>query len=197
MLSDRRLKDVVEAINAIEHVKILRIHARVPVVDPQRVTDGLIEALRGRIPVFVLLHCNHAKELTAEARAACGRLVDRGIPMLSQSVLLRGINDTAESLGALMRALVESRVKPHHLNHGDLAKGTSHFRVPLDEAQTLLRGIRGVMSGLCQPTYILDIPGGHGKVPVGPVFAVQKKDYWVIESFKQKQHIYYDRIKSV
>ena len=118
--------------------------------------------------------CNHARELTPAARDACGLLVDSGIPMLSQSVLLRGVNDNPASLAELMRALVEARVKPHHLNHGDLVRGTSHFRIPLAEAQDLMRSLRGNLSGLCQPHYILDIPGGHGKSPVGPVYARPK-----------------------
>jgi lysine 2,3-aminomutase len=112
--------------------------------------------------------------------------------MLSQSVLLRGVNDTPESLENLMRALVESRVTPHYLHHGDLARGTSHFRVPIAEGQALLRALRGTMSGLCQPTYILDIPGGHGKMPIGPVFAVDNGDGWVVEDFHGCAHDYHE-----
>jgi len=190
VLSDRRLAEIVAELNEIDHVKVLRIHTRMPVVDPSRITPELIEALRGRAPVYVLLHCNHARELTPEARAACARLADAGIPLLSQSVLLRGVNDTPESLGALMRALVESRVTPHYLHHGDLARGTSHFRVSIAEGQTLLRAIRGTMSGLCQPSYTLDIPGGHGKIPVGPVFAADNGDGWIVEDFHGNKHVY-------
>jgi lysine 2,3-aminomutase len=192
MLSDRRLAEVVGRLNDIAHVKVLRIHSRVPVVDPARITPALIEALRGRMPVYVLLHCNHARELTAEARAACARLVDGGIPMLSQSVLLRGVNDTPESLESLMRAFVESRVKPHYLHHGDLARGTSHFRVPIARGQALLRRLRGRSSGLCQPNYVLDLPGGHGKVPVGPSFANRHADDWMLEDFRGQWHAYRD-----
>lgn len=190
VLSDRRLTDVVAQLNDIEHVKILRFHTRLPVSDPARITPELIEALKGRANVYVLLHCNHPRELTDEARRACGLLVDSGIPLLSQSVLLKGINDTPEALGALMRAFVESRVVPHYLHHGDLAKGTSHFRVPIKEGQALLRSMRGKMSGLCQPRYILDIPGGHGKVPVDPVFAVDNGDGWLVEDFRGCGHKY-------
>jgi lysine 2,3-aminomutase len=134
----------------------------------------------------VALHANHARELTPQARAACARMVDAGIPMLGQTVLLRGVNDDAETLGALMRALVETRIKPYYLHQGDLAPGTSHLRTSLDEGQALMREIRGRFSGLCQPTYVLDIPGGHGKVPVGPGYltaddegrGVQVADPW-------------------
>jgi len=116
----------------------------------------------------VALHANHARELTDEARAACARLVDAGIPMLSQTVLLKGVNDDAETLAALMRAFVGARVKPYYLHHLDAAPGTSHFRTTVAEGQRLMRALRGRLSGIAQPTYVLDIPGGHGKVPVGP-----------------------------
>ncbi len=195
MLSDRRMADVMAELNRIEHVKIIRIHTRMPVADPERITPELISALKGRATVYVLLHCNHARELTPAARAACARLADAGIPLLSQSVLLRGVNDTVESLSDLMRAFVESRVVPHYLHHGDLARGTSHFRVPMKEGQALLRAMRGKYSGLCQPAYILDIPGGHGKVTIGPVFAEEKDGAWEVEDFCGRKHAYRETSK--
>ena len=169
MLSPRRIAGVTERLSAIPHVKILRWHTRVPVVDPGRVSPDLIAALKpsGKI-VYVALHANHARELTPAARAACARIVDAGIPMLSQTVLLKGINDDPETLATLMRAFVEARVKPYYLHHPDLAPGTSHFRMSIEEGQATMRQLRGRLSGLAQPTYVLDIPGGHGKVPVGP-----------------------------
>ena len=118
----------------------------------------------------MVLHVNHPRELTAEARAACACFIDAGIPMLSQTVLLKGVNDDAETLEELMRALVESRIKPYYLHHADLAPGTAHFRTTIEEGQTLMRELRARASGLCQPTYVLDIPGGAGKVPVGPSY---------------------------
>jgi lysine 2,3-aminomutase len=190
VLSDRRLAEVIAELNQIEHVKVLRIHTRVPVVDPARITPDLVAALKGRAPVYVLIHCNHVRELTFEARAACARLADAGIPLLSQSVLLRGVNDTLQSLSDLMRAFVECRITPHYLHHCDLARGTSHFRVPIEEGQALLRAMRGNTSGLCQPAYILDIPGGHGKVPIGPVFAQGRFDKWFVEDFYGCSHVY-------
>ena len=117
---------------------------------------------------WVALHANHASELTARARAACARLIDAGIPMVSQSVLLRGVNDNLGDLEALMRGFVECRIKPYYLHHGDLAPGTAHLRTTLAHGQELMRGLRGRVSGLCQPDYVLDIPGGNGKAPVGP-----------------------------
>jgi len=168
-LSPRRLGAIASALSGIAHVKVLRVHTRVPVVDPGRVGGDLVAALRGfGRAVFVALHANHPREFTPAARAAIARLVDAGIPMVSQSVLLRGVNDDAPTLEALMRAFVENRVKPYYLHHGDLAPGTAHLRTGLDEGQALMRTLRGKLSGLAQPAYVLDIPGGHGKVPVGP-----------------------------
>jgi lysine 2,3-aminomutase len=169
MLSPRRIAGVTERLSAIPHVKILRWHTRVPVVDPARVSAELVAALRvASKTVYVALHANHARELTPAARAACARIVDAGIPMLSQTVLLKGVNDDTETLAALMRTFVESRVKPYYLHHPDLAPGTSHFRMSIEEGQAIVRQLRGRVSGLAQPTYVLDIPGGHGKVTVGP-----------------------------
>ena len=169
ILSPRRLRDVMRRLGEIDHVKVVRFHTRVPAVAPETVTGELVAALR--VPgkaVYVALHANHARELTLAARAACARLIDAGIPMLGQTVLLAGINDDPETLTALMRALVETRIKPYYLHHADLAPGTSHLRTSIEEGQALMRSLRGAVSGLCQPTYILDIPGGHGKVPIGP-----------------------------
>ena len=169
VLSPRRLADILGRLGKIEHVKVLRIHTRVPAVDPAAVTQDLVSALK--VPgkaVYVALHANHASELTPAARAACARLVDAGIPMVGQTVLLKGVNDDPAVLEALLRAMVETRIKPYYLHHGDLARGTSHLRTTLAEGQAIMRQLRGRLSGLAQPTYVLDIPGGHGKVPVGP-----------------------------
>jgi lysine 2,3-aminomutase len=169
VLSPRRLKQVMARLAAIPHVKIVRIHTRVPVADPARVTPALVCALKARgKATYVVLHANHARELTDAAREACARLVDAGVPMLSQSVLLAGVNDDAQTLAALLRALVECRIKPYYLHHGDLAPGTSHLRTKIEQGQELMRALRGRVSGLCQPAYVLDIPGGHGKSPIGP-----------------------------
>jgi lysine 2,3-aminomutase len=129
----------------------------------------LVAALRapGKT-TYVALHANHPRELSPAARAACARIVDAGIPMLSQTVLLGGVNDDVETLSALMRAFVECRIKPYYLHHADLAPGTGHLRVSIETGQDLMRQMRGRVSGLCQPAYVLDIPGGAGKVPIGP-----------------------------
>jgi lysine 2,3-aminomutase len=169
VLSARRLREAIARIAQIDHVKIVRLHTRLPVVSPEKITPSLVRALKAPGTVtYVALHANHARELTPAVRAAVARIVDAGIPMVSQSVLLRGVNDDAGTLEDLMRAFVECRIKPYYLHHGDLAPGTAHFRTTIAQGQALMRALRGRVSGLAQPTYVLDIPGGHGKVPVGP-----------------------------
>jgi lysine 2,3-aminomutase len=169
MLSPRRLAEIMADLAAIDHVRIIRLHTRIPVADPERVDEAMVAALKvAGATTWVALHANHPRELTDNARAACARLVDAGIPMVSQSVLLHGVNDDAATLEALMRAFVECRIKPYYLHHGDLAPGTAHLRTTLEMGQELMRALRGRVSGLCQPDYVLDIPGGHGKAPVGP-----------------------------
>jgi lysine 2,3-aminomutase len=171
MLSARRLRAIMRDLAGVPHVKVVRIHTRIPVADPSRVTGALVDALQVRgVTTWVALHANHPRELTAPARAACAKLADAGIPLVSQSVLLRGVNDDAATLEALMRAFVECRIKPYYLHHGDLAPGTAHLRTTLEKGQQLMRALRGRVSGLCQPEYVLDIPGGHGKSPIGPSY---------------------------
>jgi lysine 2,3-aminomutase len=171
VLSPRRLRETMDRLSAIPHLKIVRFHTRIPVVDPGAVTEELVSALRspGKT-TWVALHANHPREMTPAARAACARLVDGGIAMVSQTVLLKGVNDDPETLGALMRAFVETRIKPYYLHQMDLAPGTGHLRTSVEEGQAVMRALRGAFSGLCQPTYILDIPDGHGKVPIGPAY---------------------------
>jgi lysine 2,3-aminomutase len=174
VLSPRRLGAIIAALAAIAHVRVIRVHSRIPVVEPARVSPVLVRALKASGKAsYVVLHANHARELSPKARAACARLIDAGIPMLGQTVLLRGINDDAATLGELMRAMVECRIKPYYLHHGDLAPGTAHWRTGIEEGQALMRALHGRLSGLCQPTYVLDIPGGHGKSPIGPNYLVR------------------------
>lgn len=192
-LSPRRLADVMERLGRIEHVKIIRLHTRVPVADPQAVTDSLVEALeRSGKTVYVALHANHPRELTDKARAACARFIEAGIPMLSQSVLLAGVNDDVETLAALMRGFVEARIKPYYLHQLDLAPGTAHFRVPIGKGRDLMRQLRGRLSGLCQPTYMLDLPGGHGKSPIGPNFLTEtpQEEVYRITDYRGRSHRY-------
>jgi lysine 2,3-aminomutase len=169
MLAPRRLAEIMADLARIDHVKIIRIHTRVPVAEPSRISHEMVAALKVTgATTWVALHANHVRELTRHARAACAAIIDAGIPMVSQSVLLRGVNDDVATLEALMRGFVECRIKPYYLHHGDLAPGTSHLRTTLEQGQEIVRRLRGRVSGLCQPEYVLDIPGGHGKAPVGP-----------------------------
>jgi lysine 2,3-aminomutase len=190
LLSPRRLKRVVAALGEIPHIGVIRIHTRIPVADPARVTPALVRALKCGKAVYVVLHCNHADELAAETRAACARLIDAGLPMLAQSVLLKGVNDDAGTMERLLRALVAARIKPYYLHHGDLAHGTGHFRTGIAQGQAILRDLRGRVSGLCQPTYVLDIPGGHGKVPIGPTYLREGEDGWVVTDPAGMAHDY-------
>jgi lysine 2,3-aminomutase len=169
-LSPRRLTDVLTRLAAISHVRILRIHSRVPIVDPESIDASLTRALNVATPIYIALHINHPQEVTESVVAAIGRLLDTGALLLSQTVLLRGINDDTGVLEQLFRRLVTLKVRPYYLHHPDLAPGTSHFRVSIETGQALVRALRQTMSGLCMPTYVLDIPGGFGKVPIGPEY---------------------------
>ena len=190
-LSARRLGEIMTALTAIDHVKIVRLHTRVPVVDPARVDEALVAALRiaGKA-TYVALHANHPREFTHAAKEACARLIDAGIPMVSQTVLLAGINDDAEVLGSLMRLFVENRIKPYYLHHADLAPGTGHLRTDIATGQALIRALLGRLSGLCQPAYVLDIPGGYGKAPIGPSYVAEGSDGVTIEDYRGGVHAY-------
>ncbi len=168
MLSPRRLGSIIAALAALPHIEVLRVHTRVPVADPARVTAALADALGTDKALWVVLHANHAREFTQDARAAIARLQREAIPVLGQSVLLRAVNDSAAALEALFRAMVAARVKPYYLHQLDPAPGTARFHVPIEEGRRLLAALRGQITGLAWPTYVLDIPGGHGKVPIGP-----------------------------
>ncbi|WP_239014615.1 lysine-2,3-aminomutase-like protein [Archangium violaceum] len=194
ILSDRRLQELFSALHAINHVEVIRVHTRYPVAEPQRITHQLAQVLKGRAAVYVVIHCNHPRELTDEVRAACSRLIDQGIPMLSQTVLLRGVNDEPETMEELMRALVRARIKPYYLHHLDMARGTGHFRTTVAKGQDIMRRLRGRVSGLCQPTYVLDIPGGHGKVPIGPVYIrpAPGGTGYAVEDYEGRQQGYTD-----
>jgi lysine 2,3-aminomutase len=191
MMAPRRIAEIVAVLDAIPHLGVIRFHSRVPVVDPERVTPALVAALKVEKAVFVALHVNHPRELTPAMRAACRRLTDAGIPLLAQTVLLRGVNDNAAVMTQLLRGLVAARIKPYYLHHGDLARGTAHFRTTIAAGQALVGQLRGAVSGLCQPSYVLDLPGGHGKVPIGPSYLAEAGDErWRIQDFRGEEHVY-------
>lgn len=168
VLSPRRIAALLGRLAAIPSLQVVRFHTRVPVVAPGRVTPALVAALDQRLAVWVVVHTNHVDEITPEAEAALARLACAGVPLLSQTVLLRGVNADPDTLEALFRKLIRNRVKPYYLHHPDLARGTGHFRLGIAEGQAIMAALRGRISGTALPLYVLDIPGGHGKVPIGP-----------------------------
>ncbi len=185
ILTARRAGEITQRLAAIDHVKVIRWHTRVPVVDPERVTAAFAKALRAKgVATYVAIHANHVREFTQEAKAALARLADAGLVLVSQSVLLRGVNDNPDTLADLMRAFVDNRVMPYRLNHPDLAPGTGHFRLSIKEGQKIVAALRGRLSGLCQPEYVLDIPGGYGKVPVGRGYLAGGDGEWVVEDWR-------------
>ena len=192
LLSTRRLREIVRALDAIPHLGVIRFHTRVPMVDPERVGPALIAALAAEKAVFVAIHANHPREFTAGARAAVRRLASAGLALLGQSVLLHGVNDDVSTLTGLFRAMVSNRIKPYYLHHPDLARGTRHFRGGLAQGQALMGALRGRVSGLCQPTYVLDLPGGFGKVPVGPSYLRPGSGAgeWEVEDPEGRRHPY-------
>lgn len=168
MLSPRRLGDIIAALSAIPHIDTIRVHSRVPLADPPLLTEKLAAALDTDKAMWLVMHANHPREFTQAGRTALRRVQARGIPVLGQTVLLRGVNDDAGTLEALFRAMLAARVKPYYLHQLDAAPGTARFYVPIAEGRRLLAALRGRVTGLAWPTYVLDIPGGYGKVPIGP-----------------------------
>jgi lysine 2,3-aminomutase len=191
VLAPRRIAKVGQELGSIPHVKMLRWHTRVPVVDPAAITDEMIAALHAPGAATVIaVHVNHPRELSEEARRAIAKLIDAGIPVVSQTVLLRGVNDEISTMEALMRAFLECRIKPYYLHHPDLAPGTSHFRVSIDEGLTLMRALRARLSGMAIPTYVLDIPGGFAKVPLESRDVEKTDGGWKIRDHEGRWHPY-------
>lgn len=191
ILSPRRLAEIMDALEAIPHVKSIRVHTRVPVADPGRVTDDLCAALKRKKAVYVVVHINHKQEITADVEAAFDRLLDGRCVLLSQSVLLRGVNDNADTLEDLFRELAALRVKPYYLHHPDLVRGTGHFRLSIAEGQAIMKDLQGRLSGICLPTYMLDTPGGHGKVPLTPCFIESLEEgVYAVEDYRGQKHRY-------
>jgi lysine 2,3-aminomutase len=193
ILSERRIRHITETLGRLPHLQILRWHTRVPIADPDRVTDAFVAALSAsQKTVFVALHVNHVRELTPAARSAIAKLVDGGIPVVSQTVLLKGVNDEVDTLETLLRALVATRVKPYYLHHGDLAPGTAHFRTSIERGQRLMTELRRRLSGLALPTYVLDIPGAHGKVPLSNAISNAGIGRHLVRDASGQDHIYED-----
>lgn len=188
-----KLKYILCELNKIEHIKIVRIHSRAVMVNPAMFDDDLIDILRICKPLYLVIHCNHPDEIDELVASKLSLLSDNGIVLLDQTALLKGINDSSEVLEQLFRRLAENRVKPYYLHHCDLVPGTSHFRTSIKEGQELLKGIRGRVSGICWPTYVLDIPKGFGKVPLGPIYYYKDEcGNTIIEDYKGNMHSYPD-----
>lgn len=190
ILSPRRLAAVLDRLEQIEHVRIIRIHTRIPVADPERISASLCRVLDREKPLYMVVHVNHAQELSDKAANALRELHKSGVTLLSQSVLLRNVNDSVEALEALFRRLVELRVKPYYLHHPDRVTGTGHFRVEIETGQALMRALRAKSSGLTLPSYILDVPGGYGKVPLEQAHIEKQGDITYVTDHQGRRHIY-------
>jgi lysine 2,3-aminomutase len=186
-LSTSRLEEIIAALRAIPHVEIIRIGTRVPVVLPMRVDDELCAMLKRYHPLFINTHFNHPKELTPQARAACEKLADAGIPLGNQTVLLRGVNSSVRVLRKLFTELLRCRVRPYYLFQGDVAAGTSHLRTSVETGIALMQELRGHISGLAIPHLVIDTPGGMGKVSIGPDYVVARgPDKWTLRNYEGK-----------
>ena len=191
ILSSRRLEQLITRVNAIDHIKFIRFHSRAPVSDPARITPELAQSITGHKPTYIVIHANHPDELTEDAKAAFKNLRDAGAILLSQSVLLRGVNDNADTLAKLFTGFVENGIKPYYLHHPDLVEGTAHFQLGLDEGEKLMKELRGNISGLAMPTYVLDIPGGFGKVPINASYLSKTSDgHYIVEDIDGAKHAY-------
>jgi len=175
-LPDEKLEYLLSRLRQIPHVEMLRIGTKAPVVLPQRITPALTRMLRRYHPLWMSIHCTHPDELTSEVREACTRLADAGIPLGSQTVLLAGINDRVETMKNLVHGLVRMRVRPYYLYQCDPILGSSHFRTPVDKGLEIIRGLRGHTTGYAVPSFVIDAPGGGGKIPLLPEYLVGREE---------------------
>jgi len=197
-LSDDRLNWILSKLRQIPHVEIVRIGTKVPAVLPQRITPQLVRMLRRHHPIWMSLHFIHPDECTPEAYRACAMLADAGIPLNSQTVLLAGINDTVDTMTELMHHLLKMRVRPYYLYQCDPISGSSHFRTPVEKGLDIIRGLRGFTSGYAIPTYVIDAPGGGGKIPVMPDYvAGRDNSEWTLRNYEGKTFTYPDPQHSI
>ena len=193
LVAPNRLRTIITALKLVPHVTLIRVHSRLPIVDPERITSELTDVLRSGSCLWLSVQCNHPRELTPSVRQALSRLADAGIPLISQTVLLRNVNDSPDILEALFKELARSRVKPYYLHHCDQAPGTKQFRTSLHAGMKIMRALRGNVSGLCLPTYVIDIPGGFGKIPVASDWVREIGDgAWMLRDFRGVEHAYTD-----
>jgi lysine 2,3-aminomutase len=176
LLEDDHLERLLQRLRAIPHVEIIRLGSRVPVTLPARITEELCNLLRRYHPLYLNTHFNHPRELTPQAAAACARLADAGLPLGNQTVLLRGVNDSPAVMKELVKGLLKMRVRPYYLHHMDLAAGTGHFRTRIETGLDIVAALRGPVSGLAVPHYVIDAPGGKGKIPLLPEYLLELGD---------------------
>jgi len=180
ILSDERLDYILGELRKIDHVEIIRIGSRMPVVLPQRITENFVEMIKKHHPVYLNTHFNHPKEVTEEAKIACERLANAGVNVGNQSVLLRGINDCPNIMKRLMHDILRVRVRPYYIYQCDLSEGISHFRTPVSKGIEIIENLRGHTSGLAVPTFVVDAPGGGGKIPVMPDYLISQNEKRVV-----------------
>ncbi len=191
LLSDLRLEELLGAIAAIPHVEMIRIGTRIPVCLPMRINEGLARLLRRFAPLYVVTHFNHPKEITAEARAACELLVDCGVPVENQAVLMRRVNSSARIIKELSHACLKMRVRPYYLHQMDVAEGLEHFRTPISKGIEIIEALRGHTSGLAVPHFAVDLPGGGGKVTLQPSYLVERRsDQTLLRSYRGERYAY-------
>jgi lysine 2,3-aminomutase len=183
LLDDDVLDTILARLRRISHVEIIRIGTRVPVTLPERITPKLCKILSRYQPLYVNTHFNHPAEITPESSTACGRLADAGIPLSNQTVLLAGVNDDQQVMKRLLQLLLTIRVRPYYIHQMDLVKGTAHFRVKLQQGIDIVAGLRGHTSGLATPYYMVDLPGGKGKVPVLPDCVQRNGNTWLLRNY--------------
>ncbi len=191
MVSDTRLEYIIRKLRAIPHIEFIRIGSRVPVTLPQRVDETFVAMLKRNGPVWMSLHFNHPKEVTPEVQEACNLLADAGVPLGSQTVLLKGINDSAYVMKKLFHELLKIRVRPYYIYQADPVTGTEHFRTTVATGVSIIEKLRGHTSGYAVPTFVVDAPGGGGKIPVGPEYVVEKKEGRILlRNFQGKTYEY-------
>jgi lysine 2,3-aminomutase len=191
ILEDEEIENLIQKIRSISHVEFLRLGTRVPVTLPQRITEKLVSMLKKYTPIWVSIHFNHPKEITKRSKIACDMLSDAGIPLGSQSVLLKGINDRPYIMRKLLHELLQIRVRPYYIYQCDPVRGTQHFRTPVAVGINIMEKLRGHTSGYAVPTYVIDGPGGGGKIPVGPNYILsQAKGKYVLRNYKGKIYTY-------
>ncbi|HSG68187.1 MAG TPA: KamA family radical SAM protein, partial [Bacteroidales bacterium] len=193
--SDERLEYILSRLRAIPHLEIIRIGTKVPVVLPMRITEKLTNMLKKYHPLFMSLHFTHPDEMTLETKNACNMLANAGIPLGSQTVLLKGINDNVDTMKKLMHNLLIARVRPYYIYQCDPIPGSSHFRTPVSKGLEIIQGLRGHTSGYAIPHYVIDAPGGGGKIPLLPEYYQGREgDHVVLRNFEGQLYKYYDPV---